>query len=108
MWGCAHATVYLWRSEDNLWESVLSFYHMGPRYGIQVGRLGSSKYLYLPRIGGWLRPYFVLFCFEGEGWFSFSHGSETGRVLAWICIVADGRNFGFCGARRKLQDQRQP
>lgn len=27
---CPSATVHIWYSEDNLWKSVLSFYHMGP------------------------------------------------------------------------------
>ena len=28
---CILVLWYLWRSENNLWESVLSFYHVGPR-----------------------------------------------------------------------------
>lgn len=31
----AHATVCLWRSENNLWRLVLSFHHVNP--GIQTG-----------------------------------------------------------------------
>lgn len=29
MGGCAHAVAHMWRSEDNSWESVPSFYHAG-------------------------------------------------------------------------------
>lgn len=65
--------------------------------------LGAASSYPCPGFGGWLRPFL-----RGGGIFSFSPGSETGRVLAWVCIVADGRSFGLCGARRKLQGQRQP
>lgn len=47
---CVHARacmlgVNTWRSEDNLWESVLFVYRLGPKDGIQVVRLGDP-YLY--------------------------------------------------------------
>jgi hypothetical protein len=32
----------VWGSEDNFQELVLSFYHVGPRDGTQVVRLGSK------------------------------------------------------------------
>lgn len=42
---CVHvwsrATVHLWTLEDNFQESVLSFYHVGPRNGTWVIRLGN-------------------------------------------------------------------
>lgn len=37
-------SVHMWRSEDNLQESVLSFHHVGHRDGAWVIRLGS-RYL---------------------------------------------------------------
>lgn len=39
------ATTQVWKTMDNLQESVLSFDHVISGYGIQVGRLGG-KYLY--------------------------------------------------------------
>lgn len=50
-WG-AHACVYMpwsmyvWKSEESLWELVLSFHHVGPRDGTHVIRL-NNKFLYL-------------------------------------------------------------
>lgn len=38
---CMGGTMYMWGSEDSLWESVLSFYHMGPRDKSQAFRLGD-------------------------------------------------------------------
>lgn len=29
-WSCVHNTVHMWSSEDNLWESALSFHPVGP------------------------------------------------------------------------------
>jgi hypothetical protein len=37
-----------WRSEDKLWESILSFHCEMPKVGIQVFRL-EGKHLYLLR-----------------------------------------------------------
>lgn len=31
VWVCAHVRIYLWRSKANLWNLILSFYHIGPR-----------------------------------------------------------------------------
>ena len=38
---CTYHTIYMWRSEDNLWNSVLSFHHVGPRDEIQVMTPGA-------------------------------------------------------------------
>ena len=38
---CVCAMVLEWRSEDNLWKSVLSFPHVGPGNGTQVIRFGG-------------------------------------------------------------------
>lgn len=43
--GRAHAIAYELKSGDNLWEPVLSFYHLGHRAQIQIIRL-DNKYLY--------------------------------------------------------------
>lgn len=40
---CTYATVYMWRSEDNLRELVLSFHFVG----LQAISLGN-RHLYLP------------------------------------------------------------
>lgn len=37
----------MWRSEDVMWQLVLSFCHMGPNDGTQVIRL-TIKHCYLP------------------------------------------------------------
>lgn len=34
--------VYMWRSEDNLWKSVLSFHPLGPRNQTQIVRFGCK------------------------------------------------------------------
>lgn len=41
LFACVHACVQ--RSEDSLWESVLSFHHVGPRDQTEVIRFGSSR-----------------------------------------------------------------
>lgn len=41
----SHATAHMWRSEDNLWDLVLSFHRVGPRDGTQVIRC-KHQYLY--------------------------------------------------------------
>lgn len=38
VWG---GRMYMWGPEDSLWESALSFYHMGPRDKSQAFRLGD-------------------------------------------------------------------
>lgn len=44
--GCPHARACVWESEDNLCESVFSFYHAGLKDGVQVAILdGKSIYL---------------------------------------------------------------
>lgn len=46
---CAHthtpsqATVYIWKSEDNSGESILSFQHIGPRAGTQPWQPEASS-----------------------------------------------------------------
>lgn len=45
MCGYTHATVCMWRSEDNLWGSVLSFHHVGSGDWTQTARL-AGKLLY--------------------------------------------------------------
>lgn len=42
------------RSEDNLWESVLSFHHMDPGDCTQVIRLGSERFDLLSHLTGHL------------------------------------------------------
>jgi hypothetical protein len=39
---CACVTMYIQRSEDNLWQLVLFFHHVGPRNGTHVIRLVSN------------------------------------------------------------------
>jgi hypothetical protein len=39
--------VYLWRSEDNLWESALSFHHRVPRIGLRFLALMTRAFLLL-------------------------------------------------------------
>jgi hypothetical protein len=41
--------VCMWRSEDNFWESVVSFHPVGPRNGTQVVRVKASEYTTVPR-----------------------------------------------------------
>lgn len=43
-WWVVHATVQLWRSENNLQGSVLSFYHMGPE--IELGFSGLATHTF--------------------------------------------------------------
>lgn len=38
---CIHAMILMWKLEDNLSDSVLSFYHMGPRDQFPVSRFGD-------------------------------------------------------------------
>lgn len=42
--------MYIWKSENNLWESVLSFYHMGSRIQTQVIRLVASTLTHLSNL----------------------------------------------------------
>lgn len=42
-----HDMEYVWRSEDSLWELVLSFHHVGSRFQTQRIRLGGL-HLYCP------------------------------------------------------------
>lgn len=48
---CLTTTVWVWRSENNLRESLLSFYHLGLCAGTQVDKTGSG-YLH-PRGHEW-------------------------------------------------------
>jgi hypothetical protein len=45
---CMHAhmynIIYTQMSEDNLQESVICFFHVGPREGTQVSRLGGKHF----------------------------------------------------------------
>lgn len=45
--GGTHATALVWRSDSNLWRSVVSFCHVGSRDQAQVARVGI-KHTYLP------------------------------------------------------------
>lgn len=36
-----HVTINMWKSEDTLWELVLSFYQVGSQNRTQITRLGS-------------------------------------------------------------------
>lgn len=45
VWGARMTTTYMWRSEDNIDESILSFQHVGPSDQTPVVRF-SSKHLY--------------------------------------------------------------
>ena len=40
---CRHAMEYVWRSEGNLQESVLSFHHIGPKGLTQAGCLAGLR-----------------------------------------------------------------
>lgn len=40
--------MHMWRSENNLQESVLSVHHVGPGKQTRVSGLAVSEYLYLP------------------------------------------------------------
>lgn len=40
---CLSAKVYMWKSEDNLWELVLPFHLAGPRDGTYTVRRGSKS-----------------------------------------------------------------
>lgn len=42
MWMCACPTC-MWGSEDNFWESALSFHHVNPGDQTQVFRLGVKR-----------------------------------------------------------------
>lgn len=58
----AHATAYLWRTEDNLWELVLSFHLVGSNSDSQA----------------WLKgPLSAEFCY-----FDFSHPTPQSQVVA--------------------------
>lgn len=52
MCGCAHVTVYLWQSKDNLKELVLSFRYAGPEAQTQVIRCGSKSLYPLNHLAG--------------------------------------------------------
>ena len=39
---CTHATIYMWKSEDSLWELVPCFHYVGPRDRTQDIRLCSK------------------------------------------------------------------
>lgn len=57
---CVRAVVLMWESEDNLPESVLSFYHMGSRDQFPVSRLSGRRFyplIYL--INSYLKLYFI-------------------------------------------------
>lgn len=47
-----HVTVYVWRSEDNVEELVLSFHYMGSGDQTQDIRLGSKPLYPLSRLAG--------------------------------------------------------
>lgn len=51
---CVYHSIYMQMSEGNLQESVISIYHVGPREGTQVSRLGGKHF------------YMVNSCFHGS------------------------------------------
>lgn len=42
--GCVHDTAYVWRSEDNFQEMVLSFHHIGLKNQTQTVRLSTNHF----------------------------------------------------------------
>lgn len=47
-----HATMHIWRSEDNLREPVLIFYHVVPKVLTQVNRHGGRSLCLLNQLAG--------------------------------------------------------
>lgn len=55
-WGvniCIHATVNTWRSDDNLWETVLYLYHLGPMNQPRWGHIFYTILKRCPYILAW-------------------------------------------------------
>lgn len=44
---CLNATAHVWKSQDSLWKSILSFHHVHSGYQTQVIGLGSKVYYLL-------------------------------------------------------------
>lgn len=54
----AHDKACLWRSEDNLWEFILPFYHINPQTWTQVFRCISKHHYLLSHLTVPIRPTF--------------------------------------------------
>jgi hypothetical protein len=68
---CMHALVLMWRSENSIQESVLSFYHLSPRNQTQVLKLGGCCLYLQSHLTGPCGPYIINTLFGGssrESW----------------------------------------
>lgn len=67
------SVAHVWRSEKNLWESVSSFYLVGPGYGTQIIRLGHKHLYFLSQL--------VVLLFSALLW----RGLVSPGVGRWLC-----------------------
>lgn len=93
-WGvnvCIHATVNMWRSDDNLWETVLYLYHIGPMNLAKV-RTEHVFYTILKRY-----PYYLSLDFFGLVLFSETGSSYVplGWSASCLCFCNAGQNFRY-------------
>lgn len=108
-----NAIVCVWRSGDNLWESVVSFYHTGLRDRARFVAVETNTFIH----GAILMALYVYILWEGnpifssayqtwdfafqKTWFSSIFSAQLPRVANYFINIDNHRKF--CFAMRNLQ-----